>query len=270
MDEHATRITDSKLIYIRSGYITYTYQDIPFKVSKLTYELFENEAFQYVFEPYHDVIDAFEGLDIPGLDLSLRARVYYRANMTPVFISERVAPKNRFNLMEELESSGMDYYQPFLLLLDSKQRYGGDRLTLKSDDFYINTLSQIKTTKDVYKNISHILRRLAARDVFDIGRLHVDVSNRAILIKNYLFLYALVAKYYDDKSKHGKGRHKQAVSPLVLREIHKQYRHGLITIDEAVRRSGLKSRSTYYRRVKEMNGREEQVVTHDIHDTPSK
>lgn len=41
-------------------------------------------------------------------------------------------------------------------------------------------------------------------------------------------------------------------------------------IDEAGTRSGLKSRRTYYRRVKEMNEREEQVVTHDINDRQSK
>lgn len=90
---------------------------------------------------------------------------------------------------------------------------------MKSDDFYVNMRSQIKTTKDVYKNSSHPLLLLVARDVFDIGRLHVDANNRAILIKNDLYLNALVAGYHDDKSKHGKGRHEQTVSQLVLREI---------------------------------------------------
>ena len=56
------------------------------------------------FEPYYDVLDAFPTLDIPGIDLSLKLKVYYRSNFMPVFVSERIIPKNRVNLQEELKN----------------------------------------------------------------------------------------------------------------------------------------------------------------------
>src|SRR5690554_3749077 len=103
MNEYAMRITDSKVIYSNYGYISYNYKSgIFFKIAKFTYELFENESFQYIFEPFYDVLDAFDNLEIPGIDLSLRSKEYIRANLTPVFVSERVPPKNRVNINEVL------------------------------------------------------------------------------------------------------------------------------------------------------------------------
>jgi hypothetical protein len=252
MDEHAIGITDTKRIHTQSGYVTYSFSDVPFKVAKLTYELFENESFQYVFEPYYDVIDGFDHLDIPGLDLSLRKPVYFRVNMTPVFVSERVPPKNRANLRDELKEEGLDYYSPFLFLLDSKRTYGGDRLSLKSQDYYDQRISRLKDTDDIYKTISNTLRRLAARLEFKIGSLQVNEANRTVLIRNYIHLYALVGRHYDDRSKGGKGRRKHDVSWIALEEAYKLHSNGVITIEEAVNRSGLNSKRTYYRRVKEM------------------
>jgi len=256
MSENSTKIKDSKLTYTHYGYISYRYREIFFKVAKLTYELFENESFQYIYEPYYDVINAFEHFDIPGLDLSIKESVYYRTNMTPVFISERVTPKNRVNLIEELKTYNMDYYQPFLLLLDSKNVYGGDKLSLKSHDFYLDLMDQTKDTKDVYKNIIYTLRRLGARIDFNIGEIQVNFDNRTLLIQNYLHLYDMVAMYYENKSKNSRGRKKKSVSWIVLREIQKQYKNGLITMDEAVEKSGLGSRRTYYRRIKEFSENE--------------
>lgn len=254
MNEHALRITDNKIMYTNQGYVSYRCNnEIFFRIAKLTYELFDNESYQYIFEPYYDILDAFESLDIPGIDLSLREKVYYRSNLTPVFISERVTPKNRINLLEELKEYDMNYYQPFLLLMDSMKVYGGDKLSLKSDKFYNNIIDKTHETNDLYKTISYTLRKLAARVSFKIGNLEVNDHNRTNLIKNYLFLYEKVSVYYDQKSKGNIGRRKQSVSFVVLREIQKQYSNGLITIDDAVKRSGVGSKRTFYRRLKELN-----------------
>lgn len=252
MSEQYVPIKNSKLIYTNHGYITYRLSGIDFMIAKLTYELFDNEEFQYIFEPFYDVIDAFDILDIPGIDLDLRQSIYYRSNMTPSFISERIIPRNRVNLLEEMKAYHIDYYQPFLMLLDSNKTYSGDRLTLKSMNHYQNILDEITESKDIYKNISNTLKRLASRDLFNLGDIKVDTSNRTLLIRNYLYLYGLVSRYYENKTKNYRGRQKQKTSFIVLKEVHKQYKNGLITIDDAVEKSGLGSKRTYYRRIKEL------------------
>ncbi|MFH2116658.1 MAG: hypothetical protein ABII85_01300 [Bacillota bacterium] len=260
MNEHAKKVENSKTIYTNSGYISYKYNDdLYFKIARLTYELFENEEYQYVLEPFYDVLNAFKSLEIPGIDLSLRENKYYRSNMTPVFVSERVTPKNRVNLQEELKEYHIDYYQPFLLLLDSKKTYGGDQLSLKSNLFYEKQIAKIEETNDLYKTVSYTLKKLSSRIPMNIGDIEVSNLNRTILIKTYLFLYEKVSAYYDQKSKGNRGRQKQTVSFVVLREIRNQYNHGLISIDEAVKRSGLGSKRTFYRRLKELEESEQNA-----------
>ena len=47
--ENAKKI-EGKSIYSNYGYISYKYRDdIYFKFAKLTYELFENEEYQFIF-----------------------------------------------------------------------------------------------------------------------------------------------------------------------------------------------------------------------------
>lgn len=253
MDEFSRGILDSKVVYSNHGFISYKFnKDIYFKIAKLSFELFENEEFQYCFEPYYDVLDAFKDLDIPGIDLSLRLPNYYRANITPSFVSERITPRNRVNLYEDLKDQGFDYYQPFLLLLNSKRTYGGDQLSLKSGQFYDHKLASMEESSDIYKTISAVLMKLAARITFKIGNIEVNDENRSILIENYLYLFSKISKYYDSKSKGSKGRKKKEISFITLEEIYSQYKHGIISINDAIKRSGLGSRRTFYRRIKEL------------------
>jgi hypothetical protein len=253
MNERTTRISNFKMIYSKEGYISYRHSDdIYFKICKLTYELFENEEYHYLFEPYYDVLDAFDGLEIPGIDLSLREPLYVRANLTPVFVTERVLPKNRVNFHLEIQEYQVDHYQPMLLMLDSKKTYSGDRLSLKSEHFYDMMATRIEETADLYKLIPAQLRKLASRSPMVIGTLVVTNENRANLIKNYLFLYEKVSNHFNQKSAFGRGRQKQSVAFVVLREVHSRYTQGFIDIDEAVKQSGLGSKRTYYRRIKEL------------------
>jgi len=252
MNERAIKIENKKLVFSNYGYISYKYKDgLFFKIAKFKYELFENEEYQYIYEPYYDILSVFDQIDIPGIDLSLRETKYYRTNMTPIFVSERVTPKNRVNLHDELREQNVEYYQPFSLLLDSKKTYGGDKLTLKSEHFYAEQIMTIEETKDLYKTVSSTLKKLAARISMKIGQIEVTDENRGLLIKNYLYLYDIVSHYYDQKSKGTPGRKKQEISFVVLQELRNQYVHGLISIDEAVKKSGLGSRRTFYRRLEE-------------------
>ncbi len=243
-------------IYHNEGYITYQWKKVYFKIAKLTYELFPDESFQYIFEPYYDVLDAIDGLEIPGIDLTLRQQAYYRVNVTPVFVSERITPKNRVNLIEELKEYNLDYHQPFLLLLDAHKQYGGDHLSLKSDTFYLNLENNHMDENDLYKLIPKTLQTLASRSNFILGSIIVNSVNRTILIKNYCHLYEKVSHYYQNKIKRNRGRAKQSVPFIMLEETQKLYTNGVITLEEAVKQSGLSSKRTYYRRVKEMKEKE--------------
>jgi len=252
MNEKMTKINNVKTIYSSFGYITYQYnKSLYVKVAKLTYEKFEDESFQYTFEPYYDALDVFN-IDIPGIDLSLRKEAYYRVNLTPVFISERTTPKNRVNLREELKNQNMDYYQPFLLALDSRFVYSGDRLSLKSENFYEKDVPLYKKNKDLYKDIPLALKNLAARRVFFIDDTEINDKNRVHYLKIYLSIYKNMSNYYSEKKQKDKGRIKHTISDELLIEIRNQFIHGIINIDEAIKRSGLGSKSTFYRRLKEL------------------
>ncbi|MFA7589140.1 MAG: hypothetical protein WCY22_02135, partial [Acholeplasmataceae bacterium] len=197
-------------------------------------------------------------VDIPGIDLTLRQGLYYRVNLTPVFISERVTPKNRVNLRDELLEQKMDYYQPFLLALDSPRVYGGDRLTLKSESFFEKNVPQYIDQTDLYKDIPLTLKNLAARRYFNINQIEINDHNRLYYLQIYIHLYQKVSKKYIDKKKKHVGRKKKTISNELLLEISNQYAHGVITIDEAIKRSNLGSKSTFYRRLRELKKTESE------------
>ena len=254
MNESAEKIVNERILFSQHGYISYLYKNNTiFKIAKLTFEIFENEEFQYIFEPYYDVLDALDDVDIPGVDLTLRKSEYCRTNRTPIFISERTTPKNRVNLQEELRAQNQTYYNPFLLLLDSKRVYSGDKLVLRSEEFFRTLQKEDVNSRDLYKRVPFLLQQLASRKDFLIGDLAVNQTNRTLLIKNYRYLYDIVSNYYDEKSKGNKGRKKQNVSFVVLQEIRKQYEERIISLDEAVKQSGLGSKRTFYRRLKELD-----------------
>ena len=82
-----------------------------YAVSRIDFERYDEQNFQYIFSPEWSVIDSlpatiFQG--IPGLDMSLRLEQYYRVNMTPYFISERTPSEGREDLWELLEEVGLD------------------------------------------------------------------------------------------------------------------------------------------------------------------
>ena len=108
--------------------------DNRYAVCKVILERYNEQNFQYIFVPDWSVIDSlpasiFQG--IPGLDMSLRWKEYYRVNMTPYFISERSPSEGREDLWELLESVGLDYYDRFEWLLRTDMRCGTDNLVVE-------------------------------------------------------------------------------------------------------------------------------------------
>ena len=72
-----------------------------YNVGEIIYEIFDEENYQYIFKPYWDLIECipkevFSG--IPGINMDIKKELYYRVNMTPVFISQRSPSINRENL----------------------------------------------------------------------------------------------------------------------------------------------------------------------------
>lgn len=102
---------------------------LTYRIAKITYTEREDDSFEYEIEPCYSVIDLlntdqFQG--IPGLDLSLRKRVYRRTNITPTFIDERTPGPQRKNLQELLEAEGMQYLNRLEWLILTDLRYSGD------------------------------------------------------------------------------------------------------------------------------------------------
>ena len=117
------------------GVIKIKYRDdIKFNICKITYELYENDNFQYIFEPYYDILDALPksmSQGIPGINLNKRKKVYYRVNKVPSFISERTMTIDGENLQEELEKVCMKEYNPLEWLIRTNTEYSGDNLIVE-------------------------------------------------------------------------------------------------------------------------------------------
>ena len=69
--------------------------------------------------------------EIPGIDMELRLKDYYRVNYIPTFIAERTPSENREDLWELLESVDLDYYDRFEWLLRTKMRAANDNLIVE-------------------------------------------------------------------------------------------------------------------------------------------
>ena len=103
-------------------------------VAQIDYQEFDEENFQYVFSPYWEIVDGlpasvFQG--IPGIDMELRLKTYYRVNYIPTFISERTPSESREDLWELLNTVGLDYYDRFEWLLRTNMRAANDNLIVE-------------------------------------------------------------------------------------------------------------------------------------------
>lgn len=121
--------------YISSGIIKAVMKNgDKVSVAQIDYQEFDEENFQYVISPYWEIVDGlpasvFQG--IPGIDMDLRLKDYYRVNYIPTFISERTPSESREDLWELLDSVGLDYYDRFEWLLRTNMRAANDNLIVE-------------------------------------------------------------------------------------------------------------------------------------------
>ena len=122
-------------VFVNSGIIkAVTQSGEKISIGQIDYQEFPEEEFQYVISPYWEIIDGlpasiFQG--IPGIDMELRLKSYYRVNYVPVFITERTPSENREDLWELLEEVNLDYYDRFEWLLRTKLRAANDNLIVE-------------------------------------------------------------------------------------------------------------------------------------------
>ncbi len=238
---------------------------IEYYISDISYTLWENEEFEYVFRPHYPVIDLldsslFQG--IPGLDLSEKKETYVRKNIIPTFISERSPGKNRENLWQLLEECHMDYLNPLEWLIRTDTKYIGDRL-------YVNK----KTTEAKEKNFQEEYRKLKRsvdinRRLLDLICFGYDVEFDGLRItdENRKTCYDLLLRIYKKENRYILDRQRTGIQmakeegryygrkPIVihepkLEEVIRKYEKKRINADEAAEILNI-SKKTFYRRLK--------------------
>lgn len=256
-----------------------------YAVSRVDFERFDEQNFQYIFSPEWSVIDTlpasiFQG--IPGLDMSLRLERYYRVNMTPYFISERTPSEGREDLWELLDEVGLDYYDRFEWLLRSNMRCGTDNLIVEraeeprriifesidllpanlqpNDCVSIKGLHSIATTSHQLRQYLLQILRSGAKLWDESEDRIISESESSMLMKLLMLQESLDNKRNKERHSEGvaraksagkyTGRKKLSVDPNLFDWIAADFDKKRISEDEALRRLGI-SRSTFYRRLKE-------------------
>lgn len=256
-------------------------------VGRIDYEEMDEENYQYIIYPYWDMIDGltydiFQG--IPGIDMDLRLEKYYRVNYTPVFITERSPAKNREDLWELLESVGLDYYDRFEWLLRTNLRCGNDNLVVDrrrydsrqvnySKELDIGTLQYgdsivVNNLSDVANNVSTFSEKMYdvlinGIDVVDVdGQNIIGFTQRSAMLAMILTQYKLYYQSRKEKQREGieeakskgkyQGRKPIEVDYHLLEQVSGELDSHLITVEQAMKRVGITSRSTFYRKLKTM------------------
>jgi len=253
---------------------------IKYAVCQLEQIHYEDETFEYIFTPYYSVIDllspiTFQG--IPGLNLDLRKTKYIRRNKIPTFIYERTPQENREDLWEHLDSVGLEFLDHLEWLIRSDYEYTGDNLSVSSykipqnqksvndvnpgDTFTLNGVAEIADNN--YRRLKLLLAIIVNGAFLTAGYFTIDDNNRKSMHELIYVLYEMEVKKRTRRQSEGiesakskkkyAGRKKIDVSLPLLSEVIEQLDRKEITIDQAMNRLGLKSRSTLYRRIREFN-----------------
>lgn len=258
-----------------------------YAVCRIDQERYDDQNYQYIFTPVWNVIDVlppaiFQG--IPGLDFSVRKERYYRVNMTPCFISERTPGEGREDLWELLGDVGLDYYDRFEWLLRTDMRCGTDnliverirtprRIVLRTDDvlpeklqpedeIVIHGLQGVATTSRGLRQTLLCILRSGARIVDETEGRVITPAECRMMLRLLLYQEALEKMQSKRNQKEGietakaagkyAGRKRISVDPNLLEQIAEEFRNRRITEEEAMKRLGVSSRSTFYRRLKEI------------------
>lgn len=253
-------------------------------IAQIDFQEYDEENFQYVISPYWEIIDGlpasvFQG--IPGIDLELRLEKYYRVNYIPTFIAERTPSENREDLWELLEKVGLDYYDRFEWLLRTTMRSANDNLIVErrrqsqvEEEYYEGVLNALqygdRVIVDSLESISDTVSGFSDEiftavtngiDIIDRqGNGLVNCLARAALASVLLTQKQLKRHEQGEKRRKGieqakiegkyTGRKPIEVDEQVLRQVNQEWKDGLITLEEAMQRTKIGSKSTFYRKVR--------------------
>lgn len=271
--------------YINSGIIKAVMKNgDKVSVAQIDYQEFDEENFQYVISPYWEIVDGlpasvFQG--IPGIDMDLRLKDYYRVNYIPTFISERTPSESREDLWELLDSVGLDYYDRFEWLLRTNMRAANDNLIVERrrmeetvKQFASGVISglqygdkviveSLETIADTTAGLADGMFSIVAGGVDVItqsGQVLVDAMTRAAMVP-YIITQRIISRReraanrqegIEQAKKQGKytGRKPIEVDENALRQVARELDEGLITVEEAMKRVKINSRSTFYRKLR--------------------
>ena len=273
--------------YVNSGIIKAVMKSgEKISVAQIDYQEFDEENFQYVISPYWEIVDGlpasvFQG--IPGIDMDLRLKDYYRVNYIPTFIAERTPSESREDLWELLESVDLDYYDRFEWLLRTKMRAANDNLIVErrrieetvgqfasgiisglqyGDKVIVESMESIAdTTAGLTDGMFNIVTS-GIDVVTESGQVLVDAMTRAAMIP-YMVAQRIMSRRerislqqagIEQAKKDGKyaGRKPTPVDENVLRQVAKELDEGIITVEEAMKRTKINSRSTFYRKLRNL------------------
>jgi len=255
------KLTTSGFICLKDDY------GFDYKVARIDYEEWEDGNFNYIFRPFYNVIDIlpdslFQG--IPGLDLSLRREVYERKNTVPTFISERTPSKNREDIWQILEKSGMQSLNRLEWLIRTNTRYSGDRFFVVPFD---GNDTVIYKKRYMYELVSRsdsidreLLKIICFGDYLYADDIVIDDNSR---LYYYRLLMPMYIREYERKkalrmrgiqkareNNVYKGRERIKIDPLLFERVANDYVHGKISVNRAVEILKI-SKSTFFRRLRE-------------------
>ena len=255
-----------------------------YSVGEIALERFDEQNFQYIITPYWEYIEfipdgVFHG--IPGIDMeNNKQERYYRVNITPAFISMRTPSEQRENVKELMANVGLNYYDRFEWLLRSEAKCGDDNLFVvrkvsnekqfysTADIKYLNRDSVIDLAALIrhYKRFAnnyivrmYEIRQSGARIIDENGHYltQEEINAQLALLKEQLILmdynYRKTRQEGIEVAKtrgHYLGRKPISVDEELLNKIRDQFKSKMITEQEAMKELGIKSRSTFYRRMK--------------------
>ena len=271
--------------YVNSGIIKAVMKSgDKISVAQIDYQEFDEENFQYVICPYWEIIDGlpacvFQG--IPGIDMDLRLEKYYWVNYIPTFIAERTPSENREDLWEILESVGLDYYDRFEWLLRTTMRSANDNLIVErkreskvvqefftedplqyGDRIVVDSMEAIADTTVGFADRIFTVVTNGVDLVSSSGQVLVDSQTRAAMVPIVVTQRMIIRREQADNrrdgieqaKKEGKytGRKPIEVDEEVLRQVKQELKEKLITVEEAMRRTKIGSKSTFYRKLKQV------------------
>lgn len=260
--------------YLSKGIICAKDQfNIVYHLCVITYKLYEDETFEYVFKPNYNVVDLLpiSFFDtIPGLDFSLRKKEYVRKNIVPTFVNERVVTESREDYYDLLKEKNMEYMEPITYMIRSKKQYSGDKLfVVQYEENQIIDFDIENKKANISSCIKEILIEICKGNILKIGESYIDDRNRKQVYDLLYALYNKSMKYNKQKQNEGivkakiekkyKGRKPIQIEKFKVLLMAEKVKKGELTSKQAARELGI-SIDKYYRVLKELHNKNDTLL----------